>query len=388
MSLIAIDVINLKGQAIMYKNLHEELDLNIDIILDSINEPICIINNRLDIIACNAQFTKDFATKNEVLPNIKQFSHLLDDLNKAVNENRKYETLIESDGKVQYCILEPVKERENLFIIRIYSEIESYVKNYISSNNTQAIKKISETVFEGLVITQNRIITEVNESFLTMFDYDIDEVLGKKIDVFLLDPYNCFVPSDYLDKKTYVIKAQKKNGYMFPVKIREQYISHENDTMIFAIRDISESELLKKLVNFKENIKIILVEDNKIDAKFTEKIMELSKIPHSIKVFTDGQEAKDFFQSLKNVSPLSKPDLILLDLYLPNVHGIEILRSIRANEVIKDTPVIILSSSEDEKDVSDAINLGVRAFIRKPFTQYQFFQAMSMLDDLWFVMKS
>ncbi len=372
----------------MYKNLQKEFNLNTEIILDSINEPICVIDKELNILACNSTFSDYYDFESNQLAEIKEFSHLVEEFKKAVNEKEKYETLIESGRKVQYCILEPVIKRENTFIIRIYSEIENYVKNYMSSSNTEAIKKISETVFEGLVITKNRIITEVNESFLTMFDYDIDEVLGKKIDVFLLDPYNCFVPSDFQNKRTYVIKAQKKNGYMFPVKIREQYISPENDTMIFVIRDISESELLKKLVNFKENIKIILVEDNKIDAKFTEKIMELSKIPHSIKVFTDGKEAKDFFAGLKNINPLSKPDLILLDLYLPNVHGIEILRTIRANDTIKDTPVIILSSSEDEQDVSDAINLGVRAFIRKPFTQYQFFQAMSMLDDLWFVMKS
>ena len=372
----------------MYEDLQRNQSLNIDVILNSINEPICIINNKLDIVMHNTAFNRIYKKCDGKISDLPEFIHLTENFIHTIETRARFETLLDTNDTIQYCIIEPVLEREDIFILRIYTEIENYVKNYLSANDTDAIKKISETVFEGLVITKDRVITEVNESFLTMFDYSIDEVLGKKIDVFLLDPYNCFVPSDFQDKRTYVIKAQKKNGYMFPVKIREQYISREEETMIFAIRDISESELLKKLVNFKENIKIILVEDNKIDAKFTEKIMELSKIPHSIKVFTDGKEAKDFFEGFKNINPLSKPDLILLDLYLPNVHGIDILRTIRANEAIKDTPVIILSSSEDEQDVSDAINLGVRAFIRKPFTQYQFFQAMSMLDDLWFVMKS
>lgn len=135
----------------------------------------------------------------------------------------------------------------------------------------------------------------------------------------------------------------------------------------------------------KEFISILLVEDNPDDIELTLHALKKNNIVNPIEVVRDGQEAIDylFYTGKYSDSKHSLPGVILLDLKLPKVDGIEILRKIKADSKLKIIPVVVLTSSKEERDVVDAYNLGVNSYIRKPVDFDQFTETVRTIGYYW-----
>ena len=117
-----------------------------------------------------------------------------------------------------------------------------------------------------------------------------------------------------------------------------------------------------------EQIEILLVEDNPLDAELTMRGLKDEKLANNITWVKDGQQALDYIfrQGAYAERENFRPRLILLDLKMPRVDGIEVLREIRADENTKRIPVVIMTSSQEESDVVNSYDLGVNSYIVKP----------------------
>lgn len=135
--------------------------------------------------------------------------------------------------------------------------------------------------------------------------------------------------------------------------------------------------------------KILLVEDNPDDVELTLRAFKKNAILNDIAVARDGAEALDYFFGPRGCAVEEHNDLpavVLLDLKLPKVDGIEVLRRIRADERTKFIPVVILTSSKDQKDVLNGYKLGCNSYIRKPVDFSQFIEAARQLGLYWLVL--
>lgn len=128
---------------------------------------------------------------------------------------------------------------------------------------------------------------------------------------------------------------------------------------------------------------ILLVEDNADDEQLTLRAMRQSDIPNIIRVARDGAEA---LEKLFGPGQDRLPDLVLLDLKLPKVNGLEVLAKIRSEEKTRSLPVVILTSSDEERDIVDSYGLGANSYIRKPVDFDQFIDAVRQLGLYWLSM--
>jgi CheY-like chemotaxis protein len=134
---------------------------------------------------------------------------------------------------------------------------------------------------------------------------------------------------------------------------------------------------------------ILLVEDNPNDVALTERALKRSKVINKLVVAGDGAEALDYLFGIgayagRDVNNM--PQVILLDLKLPKIDGLEVLRRIRANEMTKLLPVVILTSSREEKDLINSYSLGANSYIRKPVNFTQFAEAVRQLGLYWLLL--
>jgi two-component system response regulator len=129
---------------------------------------------------------------------------------------------------------------------------------------------------------------------------------------------------------------------------------------------------------------ILLIEDNPDDEALTLRALKKNDIQTEVRVARDGQEALDYFFGADGlVNP--KPTVVLLDLMLPKVNGLEILRRIREDERTNTQPVVILTSSKEEQDILKSYKLGANSYIRKPVDFAQFTEAVRQLGLYWLV---
>jgi CheY-like chemotaxis protein len=133
---------------------------------------------------------------------------------------------------------------------------------------------------------------------------------------------------------------------------------------------------------------LLLVEDSPSDIKLTRRALQQSRITNRLVVAEDGVEALDYLFATgahagRDVGDL--PSLILLDLKLPRVDGMEVLRKIRADERTRRLPVVILTSSQEEQDIIASYDLGANSYIRKPVDFTQFAEAVRQLGLYWLV---
>ncbi len=126
---------------------------------------------------------------------------------------------------------------------------------------------------------------------------------------------------------------------------------------------------------------VLLVEDNPDDVALTLRAFKKSNILNSVVVAKDGEEA---LERLFSSSPL--PQLVLLDLKLPKVDGLEVLRRLRQDERTRTLPVVILTSSKEEKDLIEGYSLGANSYIQKPVDFDQFVEATRQLSLYWLVL--
>jgi chemotaxis family two-component system response regulator Rcp1 len=128
---------------------------------------------------------------------------------------------------------------------------------------------------------------------------------------------------------------------------------------------------------------ILLVEDSPGDIVLTKEAMKQAKVHNELRVVTDGVEALNYLNKCGNNDQCPTPDLILLDLNLPKVDGREVLSKIKSNPVLKAIPVVILTTSNDEKDVLNMYDLNANAYIVKPVDFQQFMNVVKSIEDFW-----
>jgi two-component system response regulator len=130
------------------------------------------------------------------------------------------------------------------------------------------------------------------------------------------------------------------------------------------------------------NQPILLVEDNPDDVMFTLRAFKKNNIGNEVVVATDGEKALEILFPEPDAAPLS-PALVLLDVKLPKVNGMDVLRRIRSDPRTQALPVIVLTTSSEETDIVNSYRLGANSFVRKPVDFDDFVQAASVLGVYW-----
>jgi two-component system response regulator len=133
---------------------------------------------------------------------------------------------------------------------------------------------------------------------------------------------------------------------------------------------------------------ILLVEDNPDDVELTLRAFERGKVRNEIVVVRDGAEGLDYLfgtgaHAGRDVARM--PEVVLLDLNLPKIDGLEVLRRLRADERTRRLPVVVLTSSNEERDVLRSYDLGANSFVRKPVDFARFLEAAQQLGLYWLV---
>jgi len=134
---------------------------------------------------------------------------------------------------------------------------------------------------------------------------------------------------------------------------------------------------------------ILLVEDNRSDAELTKRALAKAHITNEMIVMEDGQEALDYLRAEGDYArrdPAETPAVILLDLKLPKIPGLEVLRLIRADPRLRRIPIVILTSSKEEEDVASGYDLGVNSYVRKPVDFTEFQSAIEHLGLYWLLL--
>ncbi|WFU84406.1 response regulator [Bradyrhizobium sp. CIAT3101] len=133
--------------------------------------------------------------------------------------------------------------------------------------------------------------------------------------------------------------------------------------------------------------RILVVEDDPRDVELTLTALDEYKLANEVVVVRDGQEALDYLYCRKQFAsrPVESPAVILLDLKLPKVNGLEVLQQIRSDERLKMIPVVVLTSSHEERDMVTSYKLGVNAYVVKPVDFHEFVNAVKELGMFWAV---
>lgn len=133
-----------------------------------------------------------------------------------------------------------------------------------------------------------------------------------------------------------------------------------------------------------QDARILLVEDNPDDVELTLLAFKEHNLANKIIVARDGAEALEIlFQKREESAQQQRPDLILLDLKLPKVDGLEVLRQIKGHPETKVIPVVILTSSKEESDIAESYRQGVNSYIRKPVRFERFIEVVKELGLYW-----
>lgn len=136
-------------------------------------------------------------------------------------------------------------------------------------------------------------------------------------------------------------------------------------------------------------VEILLVEDNPNDVELTVRALKKRKLANKIHIAKDGAQALEFIfatGAYKDRAIEHKPKVVLLDLKLPKVNGIEVLREIKTDERIKGIPVVVLTSSQEERDRVESYQLGVNSYLVKPVDFSQFSEVVSELGFYWLLL--
>lgn len=134
---------------------------------------------------------------------------------------------------------------------------------------------------------------------------------------------------------------------------------------------------------------LLLVEDNPNDVELALRALRKHNFTNNIHVVRDGEEALDFLYAREKYSDrrgLQGPRVILLDLKLPKVDGLEVLRRVKSDEQTKSIPIVMLTSSKEERDMVESYRLGVNSYIVKPVDFDKFVEAVSRLGMYWLLL--
>ncbi len=131
-------------------------------------------------------------------------------------------------------------------------------------------------------------------------------------------------------------------------------------------------------------IEILLVEDNPGDADLARDALDESKLMNNLHVLTDGEAATDFLFRRNDYTDVPRPDLIILDLNLPRKSGLEVLQEVKTAPALRGIPVVILTTSEEERDVLQSYEDHANCYITKPIDLDKFHKVVDSIEDFWF----
>jgi two-component system response regulator len=131
---------------------------------------------------------------------------------------------------------------------------------------------------------------------------------------------------------------------------------------------------------------ILLIEDNPDDVELTVNALEQNGVKNPIAIATNSAEALEHLFGKAGAEPPALPAIVLLDLNLPRIGGIEILKRIRANERTKLLPVVVLTSSKEERDIIDSYAFGANSYVRKPVDFDEFYNVARQLSVYWLIL--
>jgi two-component system, chemotaxis family, response regulator Rcp1 len=131
-------------------------------------------------------------------------------------------------------------------------------------------------------------------------------------------------------------------------------------------------------------VEILLVEDNPVDVILAKEAFDNGRMVNNLHVAEDGEEAMDFLYKRGKYSSAPTPEIILLDLNLPRKDGREVLAEVKQDQSLRHIPVIVLTTSEDARDIWKSYELQANCFITKPEDMEQFTKAMECLGEFWF----
>lgn len=149
-----------------------------------------------------------------------------------------------------------------------------------------------------------------------------------------------------------------------------------------SARDITASGIAASLTS---SIRVLLVEDNEADAYLTRETLESGKLHIEIDVAVDGVEAIDLLTRAAASGSACLPDLILLDLNLPRMDGRQVLQTLKKDTVLRRIPVVILTSSEAERDIAESYQLGANCYVTKPVGLEAFQSIVHSVENFWFM---
>lgn len=128
---------------------------------------------------------------------------------------------------------------------------------------------------------------------------------------------------------------------------------------------------------------ILLVEDNEGDIELTKEAFEEAKLRNNLHIAEDGDEALDYLFKRNGYEDAVIPDIVLLDLNLPGTDGREVLEAVKADPALKRIPVIVLTSSQADKDIIESYDLHANCYIVKPVNASKFMQVVQSVENFW-----
>jgi two-component system, chemotaxis family, response regulator Rcp1 len=131
------------------------------------------------------------------------------------------------------------------------------------------------------------------------------------------------------------------------------------------------------------SIEILLVEDSPSDATLTIRSLEGSKLTNQIHWVEDGEAAMEFLRQQGEYAQAPRPGLILLDLNLPGMNGREVLQTVKTDPSLHNIPIIILTTSDNQSDISFAYQMNANCYITKPVDLQQFIQVIQLISTFW-----
>lgn len=130
-------------------------------------------------------------------------------------------------------------------------------------------------------------------------------------------------------------------------------------------------------------IEILMVEDNLADVELTREALSRGKLSNHLHVADDGEKALDFLYKRNGYEDAVTPDIVLLDLNLPKITGREVLAEVKSDTKLSSIPVIILSSSEDNRDIVSSYALNANSFVTKPVSVDDFLSVVKSIEHFW-----
>lgn len=130
-------------------------------------------------------------------------------------------------------------------------------------------------------------------------------------------------------------------------------------------------------------IDVLLVEDDQGDILLTKEAFDLNKVRNRLNVVNDGEQAMAYLRQEEGYADATRPDLILLDLNLPRMSGMEVLREVKADAELQTIPVVVLTTSEAEEDILHSYRLHANAYVAKPVDFEQFIRVVRQIDDFF-----